>query len=133
MSNTADTTPADTTAAAEASLDAVHADPSGHAHTSGEEGHDYVEHHSDAFYVKIAIALAIITALEVALSYSDIGSLFLPALLILMTIKFFMVVLFFMHLKFDSKWFSFFFYAGLGLAVGVYLAFLATFRFFSKG
>ena len=123
MSNTADT------AAAEASLEAVHADPSGHA----DEGHDYVEHHSDAFYVKIALALAIITGLEVALSYSDIGSLFLPALLILMTIKFFMVVLFFMHLKFDSKWFSFFFYTGLVLAIGVYVAFLATFRFFQKG
>jgi hypothetical protein len=35
-----------------------------------------------------------------------------------------------MHLKFDSKWFSFFFYTGLGLAVFVYCAFLATFRFF---
>lgn len=124
MSNTADTAAPD---AAQASLDAVHADPSGHA------GHDYEEHHSDAFYVKIALALAVITGLEVALSYSHIGSLFLPALLILMTIKFFMVVLFFMHLKFDSKWFSFFFYAGLGLAVGVYVAFLATFRFFQKG
>ena len=124
MSNTADITAA---GEAEASLDAVHADPSDHA------GHDYVEHHSDAFYVKIALALAIITGLEVALSYSDIGSLFLPALLILMTIKFFMVVLFFMHLKFDSKWFSFFFYTGLVLAIGVYVAFLATFRFFQKG
>ncbi len=127
MSNTADT------AAAEASLDAVHADPSGHAGAHGEEGHDYVEHHSDAFYVKIALALAVITGLEVLLSYQDVGALFLPALLILMTIKFFMVVLFFMHLKFDSKWFSFFFYSGLVLAIGVYVAFLATFKFFGKG
>jgi cytochrome c oxidase subunit IV len=90
------------------------------------------EHHSDVFYVQIAIALALITGLEVWLSYLHIGSLFMPALLILMTIKFFMVVLFFMHLKFDSKWFSFFFYTGLALAVLVYLAFLATFHFFTK-
>jgi cytochrome c oxidase subunit 4 len=96
----------------------------------GAEGHDYVEHHSDFFYVKIALALAVLTGLEVTLTYIDIGALFLPLLLILMIVKFFMVVLFFMHLKFDSKWFSFFFYTGLGLAVGCYLAFLATFRFF---
>ena len=94
------------------------------------DGHDYVEHHPDSFYVKIALALALLTGLEVTLTYVNIGALFLPLLLTLMVIKFFMVVLFFMHLKFDSKWFSFLFYTGLGLAVGVYLAFLATFRFF---
>ena len=101
-----------------------------HAGTAADEGHDYVEHHSDRFYVQIALVLALLTGLEVTLSYIDIGPLFLPLLLILMTIKFFMVVLFFMHLKFDSKWFSFFFYSGLFLAVGVYIAFLACFRFF---
>jgi cytochrome c oxidase subunit 4 len=41
-----------------------------------------------------------------------------------------MVVSYFMHLKFDNKVFSFLFYAGLFLAVGVYIAFLATFKFF---
>lgn len=106
---------------------------------SAVEGHDahaleeHDEHapHSDIYYVKIAIFLAVLTGMEVSLSYMDIGALFLPLLIILMVIKFFMVVLFFMHLKFDSKWFSFFFYAGLFLAVGCYLAFLATFQFFS--
>jgi len=121
-----------------------HADHSEHADRSHPEHDDPAmlvdgahvipgEHHgthSDAFYVQIAVVLAVITAVEVLLSYTVDGPLFLPALLILMTIKFFMVVLFFMHLKFDSKWFSFFFYAGLFLAVGVYLAFLATFKFF---
>jgi cytochrome c oxidase subunit 4 len=92
------------------------------------DAHD--DHHPDSFYVKIAAILAAITGMEISLSYMHIGALFLPLLLILMAIKFFMVVLFFMHLKFDSKWFSFFFYTGLGLAVFVYCAFLATFRFF---
>jgi len=94
-----------------------------------EEEH-YVEHHSDIFYVKIAILLAAITGMEVWLSYSDIGPIFLPALLILMTIKFVMVVLFFMHLRFDSKWFNFAFWTGVILAVSVYSAALATFKFF---
>jgi cytochrome c oxidase subunit IV len=38
----------------------------------------------------------------------------------------------FMHLKFDSKIFSMMFYAGLVLAVGVYMVFLFTFQFFGK-
>ena len=51
-------------------------------------------------------------------------------LLILMVIKFVMVVSYFMHLKFDNPLFSWLFYAGLLLAVGVYVAALATFEFF---
>ena len=37
-----------------------------------------------------------------------------------------------MHLKFDNKIFSFMFYPGLVLAVGVYCVALATFHFFSR-
>ncbi|MEY3414374.1 MAG: hypothetical protein RJA79_1249 [Actinomycetota bacterium] len=85
---------------------------------------------SDAGYIRIAIILAAITGLEVSTYYVDFGVLFLPALLIMMVIKFVMVVSYFMHLKFDNKMFSFLFYAGLVLAIGVYAAFLATFKFF---
>ena len=85
---------------------------------------------SDVGYIRIAIILAAITGLEVSTYYVDFGVLFLPALLIMMAIKFVMVVSYFMHLKFDNKIFSFLFYAGLILAVGVYAAFLATFKFF---
>ena len=58
------------------------------------------------------------------------GRAFLPILLTLMIVKFFSVVLFFMHLRFDSKIFSVLFYAGLFLAVGVYTVALFTFHFF---
>ena len=85
---------------------------------------------STAGYVRIALILAAITGLEVSTYYVDFGWLFMPALLIMMVIKFVMVVSYFMHLKFDNKMFSFLFYAGLVLAVGVYAAFLATFKFF---
>jgi len=37
-----------------------------------------------------------------------------------------------MHLKFDNKVFSWMFYAGLFLAVGVYVAALSTFHFFLR-
>jgi len=67
---------------------------------------------------------------EVSTYYVDFGVLFLPALLIMMVVKFVMVVSYFMHLKFDNKVFSYLFYAGLALAVGVYIVFLSTFKFF---
>jgi cytochrome c oxidase subunit IV len=97
---------------------------------------DLDEHHglTDLGYVKVAAALAIITGIEVAISYmvDDLGALFLPLLLGLMVIKFFSVVLYFMHLKFDNKLFTLLFYMGLFLAVGVYVAALCTFKFFGS-
>ena len=81
-------------------------------------------------YIVIALILAAITALEVSTYYVDFGPLFMPSLLIMMVVKFVMVVSYFMHLKFDSKIFSFLFYTGLGLALFVYIAALATFKFF---
>jgi cytochrome c oxidase subunit 4 len=54
----------------------------------------------------------------------------MPSLMIMMVVKFVMVVSYFMHLKFDSKIFTFLFYTGLGLALFVYITALATFKFF---
>ena len=96
--------------------------------------HDHDDGHwTDLQFVYLAIGLAIVTAIEVALSYmvDDLGALFLPLLLLLMFVKFFSVVLYFMHLKFDNRWFSILFYMGLFLAVGVYIAALLTFEFFT--
>ena len=53
--------------------------------------------------VAIAAILALITAMEVTISYVHIGPLFLPVLLILMAVKFVTVVSYFMHLKFEGK------------------------------
>jgi cytochrome c oxidase subunit 4 len=89
------------------------------------------EAHSDLVYVKVAVILAAITGMEVAATYAGwLGKAVIWLLLIMMVIKFFTVVLYFMHIKYDAKLFGRLFYAGLGLAVAVYLAFLATFKFF---
>lgn len=92
------------------------------------------EHWTDLKFIYLALGLAVITAIEVALSYmvDDLGPVFLPALLILMLVKFFAVVMYFMHLKFDNRLFSLMFYMGLGLAFGVYMIALFTFKFFSS-
>jgi cytochrome c oxidase subunit 4 len=105
-----------------------------HAHTDAHaESGEHAEHGlSTRGYVNIAIILAVITALEVATYYVDFGPFFLPSLIIMMVAKFVIVVSYFMHLKFDNKIFSFLFYSGLFLAIGVYVAFLATFHFFIR-
>lgn len=98
--------------------------------TASTDSHATEHGLSTAGYVRIALILAGITGLEVSTYYVNFGRLFLPALLIMMVVKFLMVVSFFMHLKFDNKVFSWLFYTGLVLAVGVYCAALATFKFF---
>ena len=108
-----------------------------HTHpTLGEDltADEYGEGHhgaTDKQYIIIAAILALITAMEVTISYVHIGPVFLPVLLILMAAKFVTVVSYFMHLKFDNKIFSFMFYMGLTLAIVVYCAALATFHFFN--
>ena len=110
-----------------------------HDHTHGHDsGHDHEADHGDGHgltdkgYVVVALILAAITAAEVSLTYLDVGALFMPALLIMMVAKFVIVVSFFMHLRFDNKIFTWLFYAGLLLAVGVYSAALLTFQFFAS-
>jgi cytochrome c oxidase subunit 4 len=104
------------------------------APTAEHVDHAHEEHWTDWQYVKLFVFLVVVTAVEVALSYmiDDLGALFLPLLLILMAVKFFAVVLFFMHLKFDNRLFGIMFYMGLILAVGVYIVALFTFRFFDS-
>lgn len=98
--------------------------------STSTEQHEQEHGMSDAGYIKIALILAAITALEVSTYYVDFGPLFMPSLMIMMVVKFVMVVSYFMHLKFDNKIFTFMFYTGLGLALFVYITALATFKFF---
>ena len=86
-----------------------------------------------AYLVKPFSISDLVPAIEVALSYTKepLGAAFLPLLLLLMGVKFFAVLYYFMHLKFDSRLFSLMFYMGLVLAVGCYIVFLTTMHFFN--
>ena len=101
-----------------------------HGHAADESDVHHVP--SDGYFIKVALVLAVLTALETSTYWIHLGGYATPLLLILMTIKFFMIVLIFMHLKFDNKLFGALFYAGLGLAGLVYMVFLATFKFFDR-
>ncbi|NNF39584.1 MAG: cytochrome C oxidase subunit IV family protein [Gemmatimonadetes bacterium] len=85
---------------------------SSHADAHGEGGHASV-----GFYWMIGIILAVLTALEVGAYYMELGAVEVPLLLGLSIAKFALVVMFFMHLKFDSRVFTWLFVAGLVLAV----------------
>ncbi len=89
-------------------------------------------HPSDWEYVKVAIFLAAVTAAEVGLYYVEGLSrrLVLLLLCIMMVIKFAVVVMWFMHLRFDSRIFRRLFFSGLILATSVYLIVLLTFKVF---
>ncbi len=102
------------------------------------DGHDaHADDHrhkepSDRQYIWIAVILAVLTALEIlSTEIGPQGSLLVPMLLVLMFIKFWIVASFFMHLRFDNRLFSFLFYLGLGFAVVLYSAMLATFQFWT--
>lgn len=91
------------------------------------EGAAHGHHPTQSEYVRIAVVLAILTALEVSTYYFDFGSAALPLLIALMAIKFVMVAGFFMHLRFDTKLFGRFLYTGLAWAVVLYTLTLLVF------
>lgn len=98
------------------------------AHASG--------HPTPATYAKIASILAIITAIEFGIFYvpdyaPGLKSVIVPAFVLLSAVKFALVGMFYMHLKFDSRLFSGFFVGGLLLATTVIMALMALFAIVS--
>ncbi|CAN5650248.1 hypothetical protein BH20ACT2_BH20ACT2_02840 [soil metagenome] len=99
-----------------------------HVGTDAEHAHP-----SDGKYVQIAVILALITAAEVLTYYVEdtLGPALIPLLMVMMVVKFVIVAAWFMHLRFDTNLLTRLFYAGLILAVVVYIAALATFGFWA--
>jgi len=78
-------------------------------------------------YVKVGATLAAITAVEVIIYYFSIPrALFVTMLMALSLTKFTIVVMWFMHLKFDSRLFSTMFATGLIAAGAVFTVVLVT-------
>jgi cytochrome c oxidase subunit IV len=76
-------------------------------------------------YILVFVALAVLTALEVTVTYLPIPRI--PVLIPLALIKASLVALFYMHLKFDKKVFSVVFIMGLLMGVGLILSLIALF------
>jgi cytochrome c oxidase subunit 4 len=89
---------------------ADHATHSAGAHdASPADGHAHEEHPTWSTYWKVALFLTIITAIEVSAYYIpawESSWVYVPSMLIMSAIKFAVVVLYYMHLKYDHKLFS---------------------------
>jgi cytochrome c oxidase subunit 4 len=96
--------------------------------TYGAEHQDH-EHPGMWTYVVIGIVLTILTAMEVAVFYIPaLHPALVPILLTLTTGKFSLVVMFYMHLKMDSRIFAGVFIAPLMLAMFLVIALIMLFR-----
>jgi cytochrome c oxidase subunit IV len=88
---------------------------------------DAVAHPGQAQYIRVAVILALVTAVEVGLYYTDLDGLSLVSLLAgLAAVKFGMVAAYFMHLRFDGRLLRRMFVTGIVLACGVYFVALIT-------
>ena len=98
-------------------------------HTSDTQEHGL--HPTEAFYVKIALVLAVVTGNEVGRYYTSFSEVATNTLLLVLAAsKFVMVAAYFMHLRFDNRVLRRLFIAGFVLAAAVYVAYLMTLGIF---
>jgi len=96
-------------------------------HPQGQEH----KHPPTATYVAIGVILTIITVIEVGVFYVPaFKPVLAPVLLILSAAKFAIVVMFYMHLKFDHKLFTLVFLLPLFIAMSVITALMFLFKVF---
>jgi cytochrome c oxidase subunit 4 len=107
----------------------THTNPDIDVHAMGEVH----EHPTWKQYKWVALILTVITALEVWVYYTPFkdSPLFVPVLLIMSAVKFAIVVLFYMHLKYDHKVFKALFTGPLIIAMCSLIALLFLFGKFS--
>jgi cytochrome c oxidase subunit 4 len=102
------------------------AEPSAaHAHHPDEKPHP-----TWTTYWRVALILTIITAVEVSAYYIPAWSesrIYVPSMLFLSAVKFVIVVMFYMHLKYDHKLFRALFTGPLGIAMATIVALLFLF------
>jgi len=79
-------------------------------------------------YLGIAVVLTVITAIEVAVFYiPSLKPILVPTLLILSVVKFAIVAMWYMHLKFDHRLFSWLFVVPMLVMATLVIALLRLF------
>ncbi|MEX2156950.1 MAG: cytochrome C oxidase subunit IV family protein [Gemmatimonadales bacterium] len=93
-----------------------------------EQGGAGATHATTGTYLRVAAILVMVTLIEVGIFYVPaFQGILVPLLLVLSALKFALVVMFYMHLKFDNRFFTFLFGAPLFLALGVVIGLLFLF------
>ncbi len=106
-----------------------------HAQGNADSAASHAAHNSPSTrtYINIFIVLFVVTAIEVGASYlSDFGVPVwgeIAVLVLLAALKGLLVVMFYMHLRFDSRWFIFLFSAAMVLATVGLVAFMILFAY----
>lgn len=89
-----------------------------------------LHHGTPAFYVVVGVILSIITIVEVAaFNWLFLGGLLIPLMIVLSLAKFVLVVGFFMHLKFDRKYYAWIFTACMIIGIGIFVALLVLLNY----
>jgi cytochrome c oxidase subunit 4 len=84
-------------------------------------------------YLVIAAFLLALTVMEVAVFYIPaLAGVLVPLLVFLAAVKFALVAMFYMHLRFDHPWFAYLFAGPLVIAIGLGLALLWLFGVFGS-
>jgi cytochrome c oxidase subunit 4 len=97
---------------------------------SDSHNDEHADHPDSSQYIVIGIILAVFTAIEVAISFAAVPTnVVIPSLIVLTVLKFLLVVLWFMHLRFDSGWFRRLFVFGLFVALAIYAAAISLMLF----
>ena len=101
-----------------------------HAHASGDHAReDHARHPSPKVYVLIGLILTIVTAVEIAVYYIDALNDWSTAIIIPLSMsKFLLVVMFYMHLRFDNRLLTAVFAACGVLAIAVIVSLVILFK-----
>lgn len=94
--------------------------------THGTDAHDDGAVHahisSVPFYVAVFLGLLLLTGLTVGQSYVDLGRFNIVLVVIIATMKASLVVTFFMHLRWDNKFYTLIFLSSI-MFIGVFFAY----------
>jgi cytochrome c oxidase subunit 4 len=83
-------------------------------HTPAHDSH--AKAHPPIDYVRIFVWLTAFTVLELFISFIPVAEVKIPLLVLFAILKATLVVMYYMHLRFDSRWYT------LVLSVGVFFA-----------
>ncbi|HMH51077.1 MAG TPA: cytochrome C oxidase subunit IV family protein [Candidatus Acidoferrum sp.] len=87
------------------------------------DSHAAESHASIRTYVVVAVILTLVTAMEFSAIYiRELTPILVPLLVVMSAAKFALVVLFFMHLRYDARPLSIIFVGSLVIALGIALA-----------
>jgi cytochrome c oxidase subunit 4 len=101
----------------------------GHSEHGADVAHAPGGHATWQTYVTIGVVLTVITAVEVGIFYIEaMAGVLVPLLLVLSALKFFIVVFWYMHLKYDSRVYWRVFFAPLFLATLVVIGMIILFK-----